>query len=351
MIKPYLSIFFLAILLFAMAFMTSSVKAERYAMEWGHLAKNDEGQYNWNEGNMSLDVCTDINALFNIRNMWYGGTVPSCNAYWTYTSGIDLYSCLGYQATQCDFVTNFWVGDFHWQTLTPPYGHIYFYGEETDPPLDITDNGIYLNAVTYPGYSKQYFDFIWTCSSAGLYWNNFGSGTYYSIDGIYPQPIWSINTPTTPPVNINTEYAYYNGGDSVGMPYAWTGHSDMNLNGYSNPDYESPYCYIGFECSSPFMLDSLPGTGGWWQAHYFPEAFYHAALGWWDDGYYQSVHNSLDEICVYFYSEPFDYTTLANGWWHWRSIDGYEPNLAWYYCCMRVFGDSAIFVDPEPPVP
>jgi len=223
-----------------------------------------------------------------------------------------------------DFVANWWVGDFFASGSPPnPFGHFWLYGHNSD---HISDYAVRSYATNYGSVSsKQMFNFIWTCANGGLWWND-NSGNYDNVSGVF----YPIPTVSPAPTNTNDEYGFlYSGNSAVGMPYAWTGRIDMDIDGYNN--WSGDYCYIGFEGNSPFLTNNLPEFSV--LTFWFPYAFYQCFLGADED-----VHNSLDYASDQTYECNFDETPLYNGYWRPHEPD---PSKSWR-CCMRVFGNGGL---------
>ena len=106
--------------------------------------------------------------------------------------------------------------------------------ELTDKTYLMTMYGTRLQ-MEVPDSSHETFNFIWTCANGGTYWAD-QYGDWYSVPGITSgveqdqQPSW------TPDLSNENEYGFYSYGwqSEIGMPYAWTGHTDLNLDGYTN---------------------------------------------------------------------------------------------------------------------
>ena len=221
---------------------------------------------------------------------------------------LDLQS-QGYYA---DSVANWWVGDYHasaWYPYPEPWGHFWFYGNSGN---DIQDNLIFTEATNEGTQSSyEFFNFIWTCANGGRYWTE--PGIYDPIGGITSLiPNTTYPVPTNIPVNTNTMYGFREDQfpfPAIGMPFAWTGRTDLSLNGYSSPDYTN-YCYIGFEGPSPFMINPLPGAPTY-QAWQFVDEFYYHVLF-----YDSNTIIALDDASDILYGDSFDSTALYQGWWN-----------------------------------
>ncbi len=241
---------------------------------------------------------------------------------------LDLQST-GYYA---DWVANWWLGDFHPGTGDPaPYGHMWFYGIPNGQ--DIQDNLVYTQT-TNGGTQSSYetFNFIWTCSNGGRYWT--GPGLYNYVNGITHSDIPDTSpTPTIVPANTNTMYGFIDDDPpyaEVGMPFAWTGRSDLRLDGYINPD-NTNYCFIGWEAPSLFMLTELPNSNPTKYSWQFATSFYYEAL---TNGY--NTRQALDAASNYCYNCDFDQTPLYSGYWN-QAFDH------WWFSRIRVLGNGNIY--------
>ena len=326
-----LAILLLSVTPFIDSFGIKSAEAYYISIQWGHLAPG----FDANEQDAETAVCNYIQDLF--YNDYYS-TYNTWNAYWNYTTAGNVSACLDMQNDfgSVYFVTNWWVGDYHPDaSLSPaPWGHLWFHGHDGH---DISDDFVHDHATDY-GYvsSKQGFNFIWTCANGGLWWND-NSGNYDNIGGIfYPLP-----TPSPVPTNTNDEYGYWTGTppyatDNYGMPFAWTGHLELSIDGYANPSGD--YCYIGFEGPSPFMQYDLPETSV--DAGWFPINFYIFALGY-VYPWHQNIYNSLDFASDETYGCSFSESPLYNGYWNYLDETEAPPEgVGWWFCHMRVFGNT-----------
>jgi hypothetical protein len=256
------------------------------------------------------------------------------NAYGEFTNQTCLTICLDWQVDNASFVTNWWVGDYSPsfpELNPPPYGHLLFYGNGDF----ISDNFIYIHGTDNgTKSSKSEFSFIWTCANGGRYWND-TDGHFDAITGI----VYNATSPFYPPPdNTNDEYGYKNNtsGEVYGMPLAWTGYSDMTLDGYNNPS--GNYCYIGWEGPSVMMIDCFNGTDC--LASTFVYAFYYKALGFDDPNPYylhQCPAESLDFASQIAYDLDFDGTELYTGYWQ-------HADYGWFYVHMRVMGNSYMLI-------
>lgn len=338
---------------FASLLAVKTANASKMALEWGHLV-NTEYPPDQAEVNAESWACSNINAMFP-------GTWSHANNYWTWTTTTIVDSMLLWienPSNGVTWATHFWVGDFlHPDPYSPPgpWGHFACYGEGYGN--FIRDNVDIYQSATYYGTrtSLQYFDFIWTCANGGTYW--------WDNNGCFEPTILGINEPDLSypeeeeppyiPSNYFPVYGYYDNyyhTGAIGMPYAWTGRTDMSLNGYTNPS--GSYAYIGWENDSPFLKNTPPI--GWSTTGYmyqqFPFWFYRFALGLDNGGVHGTIRQSLDYAAwktfgYYGYPIPYTFGTsiLNHGFWKYDVFED-PPNppvdVGWYYCRMRVFGNG-----------
>jgi hypothetical protein len=318
-----------------------SAKAVTLAMQWGHLSpymENDE-----DEKDLEEYVCDQIYWMFYYDNVdhhpYHHGSWEPVNAWWTYTTESDVETCMDWQndpENDVSFVTNWWVGDAYADAESPdPFGHFWFYGHNGDHIEDTAVNDFATSGGIIS--SKQRFDFIWTCSNGGLYWDD-SSGTTWNVTGI-TVPDQSETKPDYNATNPFEEYGFFYNGDAVGMPLAWTNTSNLNINGYYS--YIGDYCYIGFECSSPFMKNDLEGTQV--QAYNFALYFYYYLLGYDDDVYpifeHESIRDRLDYASEQTFGCSFTQSPFYTGYWVYVDVGNEEYN-GWWFCRMRVLGDG-----------
>jgi len=318
------------LLLSAPALTIPSVRATGLSMQYGYL---DPNNFDYDEYLQQEETCDQIYDYYD----WWAYYTPPCNCYWEYTNATIVSYLLDLQSTgeYADWVTNWWVGDFHPSAGYPypgPYGHMWFYGYGGGY-MDISDNLVYTQT-TNGGTQSSYetFNFIWTCSNGGRYWT--GPGAWNVVNGITHSNIANTSAePTFTPVNTNTMYGFIDDDPpyaEVGMPFAWAGRTDLSQDGYSSPD-STDYCYIGFEAPSLTMLSDLPDSPYSRQAWEFAEKFYYYATLY---GY--SVADSLDMASQYCYGYNFGSTPLYSGYW----------NIAfgkWWFSRMRVLGNSNLY--------
>jgi hypothetical protein len=329
-----LAILLLSVIPFMDSFGIKSAEALNLSMQWGYFVGTGNSTFDYWEKYYEIAVCEAIYDQFDSDP--YEGSEP-IDAYWNYTSSGWVGQCLDWQRDpeyDIDLVTNWWVGDFHAsEPPTPlPWGHIWFYGIGGD---DISDDFVHDHATDYSSASsQQVFNFMWTCSNGGLWWND-NYGNYDNVSGIfYPLP-----TASPVPTNTNDEYGYWVGIPPYmtfyGMPYAWTGHLDMDLDGYNS--YEGDYCYIGFEGASPFMINTLPEGDD--PTYYFPINFYDYALSYITMSY-ETIHDSLNYASWNTYGCAFQNSPLYTGYWRHTTT----PVTGYWFCHMRVFGNGDMYL-------
>jgi hypothetical protein len=311
-------------------FTVKSVSATKVAREWGHLVDYDPTRPP-NEYYFEEVICSQVDDKFSSGN-W-----DRYSNYDESTTNEEVDELLVWTSNPYSDVTwstTWWVGDFlHPNSVPPPYGHFACDGHP-DSSNDIWDSADVYQHATYYGTqpSKQYFTFMWTCANGGLYWTNLNGG-WQNISGV----TWSAAYPQGTPNNPNTVYGYHDNiyhTSAVGMPYAWTGRTDMSINGYTNP--YGNYVYIGWENTSPFMANTPPG--GYYQYIYFVYWFYNNLLGWDDDGEHQTISDSLDHAAglTFGYGYTFDNSVLNMGQW----VE--KPEDKWFFCKMRLLGNGNI---------
>lgn len=309
------------------AFTIPSARANTgLSMQYGCLAPN----YDYYEYLNESAIC---NTIYNYY-YWWGYDAPPCNAYWGYTSAYWVAYCLDLQSTgeYAAWVANWWVGDYHatyWYLIPGPFGHMWFYGNSGD---DIQDNMVFTQT-TNGGTQSSYetFNFIWTCSNGGRYWTD--PGVWDEINGITNSTLSGESEPNFTPDNTNTMYGFIDDDPpyaEVGMPFAWTGITNMRLDGYGSPGAPN-YCFIGFEGPSPQMQAPLKDALYSRKAWQFVERFYYNAL------YYSlNANDALDAASDYCYGCDFDSTPLYNG--YWNKANGY-----WWFLTLRVLGNGNMY--------
>jgi hypothetical protein len=293
---------------------------------WGHLAVSG-GQYNQTEYTWESNVTGYIDGFYPL-------TWNHTDLYWTWTTSSSVNTAIQYcqnASNSVTWATNWWVGDFQAYSGSPTY-----YG--------LIGEGGYANAIwPDPVYvanspnSKQYFNFIWTCMNAGLYWNS--TNGQNNITGI-TKPDTNYDQSTKPPytpTNTNTKYGYINStSDCIGMPLAWTRSSSMVTNAWTSNNVGS-YCYIGFENHSPWLGD-VTGYNSLYFG-YFAYYFYEYALGAYD-GQHHTVRDSLNFASQNTLGVAFGSSSLYNGWWWYNPDDMGQGSVGWWYNRMRVFGNA-----------
>ena len=155
-----------------------SAHAWKVSEEWGHLSYNDGYDYDeiaadeYVTGIISYDCTTmygDYNGWVNVDNYWSGTTATNVYNY--------LASCNN-PTLGVTFATNWWTGDFNYQYINGDlhYGLAGEGGSIMDPQL--------YNYATSSGttYSRQFFNFIWTCVNGGIEWDT--NGNHNDVDGL-----------------------------------------------------------------------------------------------------------------------------------------------------------------------
>jgi hypothetical protein len=327
----------------------NSVSAIKRAMEWGYLNDNIK-TYNLTRYNTEFSwegtICTNVNSMFAGKG-WSGS-----NSHGASTTRTNVYNELltvGYPSNGVTTAATFWVGDFMPSITTPPtpFGYFGCYTSQSNSSnLYVWDYEIYQYATTY-GASKNYFTFMWTCSNGGLYWLS-SSGGYSAVQGII-FPVVSNSMPNWIPSNSNTYYGYrVNSTHIVGMPYAWTGTTGMSTNGYTNPS--GSYTYIGWESSSPFMIDTPPSGSSSTnlQYLYFVYNFYNYALGY-VTGYPEKINTSLNYAAEMTFGRNssgnyYNFGTSVLNVGQWLNDPTFNQANNWFYCKLRVFGNGNTYI-------
>ena len=199
--------------------------------------------------------------------------------------------------------TQTWVPDYEWVEWGPTE-HYYYYADYTDRDNAI-NYGIRDSSLWYSTGNKERFTMIWTCSSAIL-----------------------LDTNNDAVVDAYGYYDPLNTG-AVGLPYAWTGTTGMNLNGYDSPD-SSNYCYIGFDQMSRYLTE---------YDYAFPYHNYGEFVRWfyYYAGYEHDSINTALNLATYQTSEyavsSFGSTELHNGYY-------YSNEWGTWWCKMIVLGNG-----------
>jgi hypothetical protein len=152
-------------------------------------------------------------------------------------------------------------------------------------------------------------------------------------------------------VSSSNKYGYnVDSSHIVGMPYAWTGRTDMSLDGYANPS--GSYTFIGWENNSPFMIDTPPSgyTSTNLSYIFFVYYFYRYALGYDNYGTHGTINESLDYAARMTFGKISGYTDYTFGssvlnvgqWMNNQDFPSFA-NL-WFYCKLRVFGKGNIIL-------
>lgn len=321
-----------AILLLSVPALTiPSASATGLSMQYGALDTTPYDHYEF------LNESAICGTIYNYYD-WWGYDASPVNCYWYFTNASTVAYLLDLQSTgqYADWVTTWWVGDFHPSPEYPypePYGQMWFYGYPNGDTTDIQDNMVWTQT-TNGGQQASYetFCFIWTCSNGGRYWT--GPGEYDDINGITTSNIPDTEPePTFTPSNTNTMYGFVDDEPPythVGMPFAWTGITNMRLDGYGSPGAPN-YCYIGWEAPSPFIKNTLVDSPYSRKAGEFVERFYYNAIY---NGY--TANDALDAASYYCYGVDFDETPLYNGYWN-------KAFGKWWFSTLRVLGNGNMY--------
>jgi hypothetical protein len=334
----------LLLLLFSAATPVLSSKlanASKVSVQWGNVMPPPGGLAPGGENTTELWLCSQIYQMF-----YDDSPFGVQNAYGNLTTANNLQTVLQYcqwPYNYVDWATTWWVGDFAPDlTEGSPPNHRGFYGYGA---ANIFDYEVYAYAnYVYLGWpyfwqnipSKQYFNFIWTCVNAGLYF--YSDGSTENVTGF--TTFVSGSKPTYTPTNPFTDYGALLVDEFIdhigGMPYGLTGTKDMSTNGYASPDYDS-YCYIGFENISPWMVDEAYNDV---EYKMFAYHFYRYALGVVDDTHH-TIKQSLDYASNQVFGQAlFSNTVLYSGEWKYMDFPDSNDKDGWWYCRMRVLGNG-----------
>jgi hypothetical protein len=346
--KPRITTCVLLLLLFLASASMLDVKsalADKVSVQWGHLAESPPA----GEQTAESWICDQVYQDFVDAGTWIYS-----NAYWDYTQlwcVVQVLQYCEYPFNDVDWATNWWVGDFWTATGPDPFGHLGFYGHNDQ---HIFDYEVFAYANYYlwgnPPYSywwqyipsKQYFDFIWTCSNGGLYWYD-STGYTWTVPGITA----SVNsTFYPPPTNPFTQYGFFANPSSnppiaEGMPLAWTGTSAMSKHGDYYPDSGS-YCYVGWEGPSPWMIDYTGYDSV--QYKWFPYFFYRYALGIDQGPTHHTIKQSLDYATNMVLGNGYYFGNSKFNTGEWIPWPGDPPMGGWWYRRMRVFGNGNLIL-------
>jgi hypothetical protein len=258
----------------------------------------------------------------------------------------DIETCKGFDVT---FGANFWVGDYagspyDWETMYADNQAFQTYDSSTLEDVDIW-------WAMVPQDSKYYFNFLWTCTHGGRFYDS--SGHVPRVPGLTGQSYANTSSPepTTYPW-IGGYYTYYYEPWGSGMAYAWTGHTDLVTDGFWHRQYlngpADDFCFIGFQNHSPGMLDvtlgSIPTVRGPMSS--FPTKFYDYATGH-VDGINHPIWQCLEYASLYTFDCNYENSHLYHhygdslGWWWDNTVDG-GLMAGWWYNYMNVFGNSGI---------
>ena len=337
----------------------TSTTAKNVSITWGEqnpLLENIDKELYRKESLKNQKVCKAIDIMFSNKASWL-----HADSYGHYTQPEFVYQSLDNVANPyngVDFAAVFWLGDFNHpfanRTNPAPYGYHGCYTNTTIADVSVPDEAfiwdykVYDHVTAY-GNSKNYFTFMWTCANGGTYWSPKSwtssypyslAGGYYDVLGII-SPVRSSVMPNWTPVNLNALYGYrVNSSHVIGMPYAWTGGSSMNLDGYSNP--QGDYTFIGWENTSPSMGEMPPEgyTSEYLEYSFFVYYFYSYATGQ-ITGFHESINDSLDYASRMAFGRDdtgkvYTFKTSILNVGQWKN----DREDYWFYCRLRVFGNG-----------
>jgi hypothetical protein len=295
----------LIIALFSSTF-SNSVLAVNLNVNWGHQKTNpdyDEQQY-------EQAACIDVNQKFN-KPGWY-----TYYAYGQSSTSSNLQTTIGWRQNNDAWATDFWVGDFFGQSIAGGYWvityewqfnwetwqweqveiatfcsdgssiiHYRYYGDQGN---NVQDGD--LESWTEWPYSKQHFTFSWTCACAN----------------IFPHP-------DNPSAQTYGWYDYTHSTGAVGMPFAWTARSDLNQDGFNNPD-SSNYCYVGFNDTSVPLKEQTSNPG--YRYTSYVSFFYEYLIG---TGPRHTIKQSLNYASqlIWYCNWDNQYCPLSQGYQIW----------------------------------
>ncbi len=251
---------------------------------WGHMLNPylPVGEFT-----VQWSACQMVSSLMDSKYGW-----TSTNYYSTPTTSGNLYSEISSRQSSDVWAHDFWVGDFYPSVVSGTI-HYNFYGHNSQ---HIHDYDLY--TWTSSPYSKQHFSFIWTCACGNVILDPHDGQTYC--------------------------YGYYDDLSNtgcVGMAYAWTHRTDLNLNGYGSPD-SSGYCYMGWNSTS-LGLSVDTGNPVYDNYYYFLQFFYSYLVNG------NSIKSSLDYAANQIWGCswqgqycPLGYGTYFDGEWHWINVFG-----------------------------
>ena len=175
------------------------------------------------------------------------------------------------------------------------FGHMAGAGNYTCSDTSVvTWPDVYSYTTGYP--DKHFFAFIWACNSANR------------------EPDWQP--------------------DPSKLAQSWSHRSGLSSDGFNDADTNHGDCFIGFDHASPTLTWAIYNTTTI-TGQAFIEKFYWYALT--QGGY--SVHDALDQASLTLFSLPFDETPLWTGCYTY-----YPPEDKDFDCCMKVFGNSNIYL-------
>jgi len=334
-----ITIFLTASLIIVNNVQPATVSGYSTSITWGHL---NCYAINYTELPKQEKVCQAVNSMFLGSWTW----MPAdCYGYWTQADYVyDTLEKIADPYKGVEYTHVFWVGDYTPSTLNntlTPYGN---FGLFTNYPGQyVWDQDVYSRITAYGG-SKHYFTFMWTCVNGGLYWDN---GVWQNVSGVtWPSDFYQYvyiypHFVPVPVPNPCTEYSVSNSTYMAGMPLAWTGVSDMSIDGFHNPDGD--YTYLGWENNSPFMGNKVPlayTSKPSWEYSPFIYYFYTWAMSY-GNGEHPPINEALDYGAMMAfgkkqgssYAQDFESSVLNEG--QWVNTGG-----NWLYCKLRVLGNG-----------
>ena len=277
---------------------TEQAKATNSSYAWGALEFYQSPYWEYYD---ETSLCADVTSMMP-------GSWNAINNYESNTNSANLFNAISYTESNDIRTATLWVGDFC-PLPYPPNSENYhihwtFYsgGTARNQGDHSWDSMIYY--YTGPNNS-QWFQFIWTCSCGGIYF-------YWDENW----PYWPLTSYPSGYYNTNTEYGFIDpwyGGGLIGMPYAWTGNPYMSLDGYNSGYGQN--CYIGWENTSPYILDQCHDSSTSYNNFYFVFFFYQYAMGQIDSNFH-NIHDSLDYAASQIYGQytTFDECPYSTGW-------------------------------------
>jgi hypothetical protein len=254
---------------------------------------------------------------------------PNCvNCYEEYTDNATLYAALEYTQEYPLYTSTLWVGDYYYDDTDSEIHWGFYSGAHATPSDHSVDYEIYNRQNDYGYYGNvQLSQLIWTCSCGGVYFD-----TATPPASAFPQS--SDNT--------MTKYGWVDTAHDkiIGMPFAWTGCNDLEIDGYINSGSGS-HVFIGWEGPSLYLMNSAPGLVYYPTNAYFLYQFYGYATGL-NDNTIHTVKDALDLAAFWtYYGDPQNFGTSLyhNGF----SNPQEEPQGDWY-SRLRVIGNAETYL-------